>query len=47
MFTSLPADQFPLVTAHAAQLVAGDGDERFRFAIDVVIDGMLARAARR
>jgi len=24
--------------------VAGDGDERLRFAIDVVIDGVLARA---
>jgi hypothetical protein len=34
-------------TAHAAQLVAGDADERFRFAIDVVIDGVLGRATRR
>ena len=46
-FASLSPDRFPLTAAHAAQLVAGDGDERFRFAIDVVIDGMLARAARR
>jgi AcrR family transcriptional regulator len=46
-FTALPPDRFPLITAHAAQLVAGDGEERFRVAIDVVIDGMLARAARR
>jgi AcrR family transcriptional regulator len=46
-FAGLPPDRFPLVAAHAAQLVAGDGDERFRFAIDVVIDGVLARAARR
>jgi AcrR family transcriptional regulator len=45
-FIGLPPDQFPLITAHAAQLVAGDGEERFRVAIDVVIDGMLARAAR-
>jgi AcrR family transcriptional regulator len=43
----LPPDRFPLITAHAAQMVAGDGDERFRFAIDVVVDGVLARAARR
>jgi AcrR family transcriptional regulator len=42
----LPPDRFPLIAAHAAQMVAGDGDERFRFAIDVVTDGMLARAAR-
>jgi AcrR family transcriptional regulator len=44
---SLPPDRFPLIAAHAAEMVAGDGDERFRFAIDVVLDGMLARAARR
>ena len=46
-FAGLPPDRFPLIAAHAAQMVAGDGDERFRFAIDVVIDGVLARAARR
>ena len=46
-FAGLPTDRFPLLAAHAAQMVAGDGDERFRFAIDVVIDGVVARAARR
>ena len=46
-FAGLPPGRFPLIAAHAAQMVAGDGEERFRFAIDVVIDGMLARAARR
>ena len=46
-FAGLPPDRFPLIAAHAAQMVAGDGDERFRFAIDVVIDGVVARAARR
>jgi AcrR family transcriptional regulator len=45
-FAGLPPDRFPLVTGHAAQMVAGDGDDRFRFAIDVVIDGVVARAAR-
>ncbi|HEY4456654.1 MAG TPA: TetR/AcrR family transcriptional regulator [Pseudonocardiaceae bacterium] len=40
-FASLPADRFPLLTAHAAELVAGDGAQRFRFAVDVVIDGLL------
>jgi AcrR family transcriptional regulator len=45
-FAGLPPDRFPLISAHAAQMVAGDGDERFRFAIDVVIDGMIARATR-
>ena len=46
IFTGLPPDRFPLIAAHAARMVAGDGDERFRFAIDVVIDGVVARAAR-
>ncbi len=46
-FAGLPPDRFPLLAAHAAQMVAGDGDERFRFAIDVVIDGVVARAAWR
>jgi len=47
IFTGLPPDRFPLLAAHAAEMVAGDGDERFRFAIDVVVDGILARAAGR
>jgi AcrR family transcriptional regulator len=46
-FAGLPSNRFPLLVAHAAQMVAGDSDERFRFAIDVVIDGVVARAARR
>jgi AcrR family transcriptional regulator len=45
-FAGLPPDRFPLIAAHAAQMVAGDGDERFRFAVDVVLDGVVARAAR-
>jgi AcrR family transcriptional regulator len=45
-FAGLPADRFPLIAAHAAQMVAGDGDERLRFAIDAVLDGVLARTAR-
>jgi Tetracyclin repressor-like, C-terminal domain len=46
-FTGLPPDRFPLISAHAAEMVAGDGGERFRFAIDVLVDGMVARARRR
>ncbi len=45
-FAALPPDQFPLIIAHTTQLVAGDGATRFRFAIDVVIDGLLARSDR-
>jgi AcrR family transcriptional regulator len=43
-FVALPTDRFPIITAYAAQMVAGDSVERFRFAIDVVIDGLVARS---
>jgi AcrR family transcriptional regulator len=46
-FAALPPDRFPLLVAHAGEMVAGIGDERFRFAIDVVLEGLIARAARR
>jgi AcrR family transcriptional regulator len=44
-FAGLPPGEFPSLTAHAAQMVAGDADKRFDFAVDVVIDGVIARAA--
>lgn len=47
VFSRLPADRFPLVTGHITELTAGSVDERFRFAIDVILDGVLARAQRR
>ncbi|WP_279580106.1 TetR/AcrR family transcriptional regulator [Fodinicola feengrottensis] len=43
-FADLPSDRFPLISTHAAQLTAGNSDERFRFAVDVVVDGLLAGA---
>jgi AcrR family transcriptional regulator len=46
-FAALPAAQFPLITAHAAALVSGDFDARFRYAIDIVVDGALARTGLR
>jgi AcrR family transcriptional regulator len=46
-FLDLPPDRFPLIAAHATEMVAGDSDERFRFAVDVLIDGVVARAAQR
>ncbi len=46
-FVGLPPDRFPLLAAHAAHMVAGDGDQRFHFAIDVVVDGLISRTARR
>jgi AcrR family transcriptional regulator len=47
IFTGLPPDRFPLISAHATEMVAGDGEERFRFAIDVIVDGLVARARAR
>ena len=45
-FAALPPTRFPLLVAHAPELVAGAGDERFHFAIDTFLDGLAARAAR-
>jgi AcrR family transcriptional regulator len=46
-FSALSPDRFPLLREHAAEMVTGDSMERFRFAIDVVVDGVLVRAANR
>jgi AcrR family transcriptional regulator len=46
-FTALPRERFPLLTGHLGLLTSGSGDERFRFAIDVFLDGLQARAAGR
>jgi len=46
LFTQLPPDRFPLISAHATQMLTGDGEERFRFAVDLIVDGLVARAAR-
>ncbi|MEV4349778.1 TetR/AcrR family transcriptional regulator [Actinoplanes sp. NPDC049596] len=43
-FAQLPADEFPLITAHAATIVSGDFDQRFHYAIDIVIEGALRKA---
>jgi AcrR family transcriptional regulator len=44
-FLTLSPERFPLLAAHATEMVAGTGDERFHFGIDVVIDGLVARSA--
>jgi TetR/AcrR family tetracycline transcriptional repressor len=43
---SLPPDQFPTLTALADDLVAGDADERFEFAIELLVRGLEAMAER-
>jgi AcrR family transcriptional regulator len=44
-FAALPPARFPLLMGHASELVSGTGDERFRFAIDTFLDGLVARTA--
>ena len=46
LFSQLPPDRFPLISTYATEMLAGDSNERFRFAIDLVVDGLVARAAR-
>lgn len=46
VLAGLPADRFPNIAKYGDVLTTGDGDERFRFAVDVFLDGLQARAAR-
>jgi AcrR family transcriptional regulator len=45
VWTSLPPERYPTILALAPALFsAGDGDERFRFGLEVLLDGLVARA---
>ncbi|MBE2318414.1 TetR/AcrR family transcriptional regulator C-terminal domain-containing protein [Solirubrobacter sp. CPCC 204708] len=39
-FSSLPPDEFPITTSLAAELVAGDADERFEWALELLVRGL-------
>jgi AcrR family transcriptional regulator len=43
---SLPPDAFPTLVALAGDLTAGDADERFEFAIELLVRGLEAMATR-
>jgi AcrR family transcriptional regulator len=45
-FSQLSPESFPNITAHVSLLTSGTGKERFTYAIDVFLDGLVARAAR-
>lgn len=45
-FGSLPAERFPNLSELAGVLTAGDGEQRFAFAIDCMLDGLLAASRR-
>lgn len=44
-FRSLPREQFPNLVALAGDLTAADPDERFEFALDLLVRGLRAMAA--
>lgn len=39
-FTELPADRFPTTVALAPLMMAGNGDERFAFGLDLILRGL-------
>jgi AcrR family transcriptional regulator len=45
-FAAMPAEDYPNTVAHASELVAGDGGDRFHFAIETFLEGLVARSAR-
>jgi hypothetical protein len=45
-FEALPADRFPQIRRHAAELTAGVGHDRFDFALGLIIDNLEPRRPR-
>jgi AcrR family transcriptional regulator len=45
-FAGLPPERFPMLVAHVAEMTAGGSEDRFHFAVDTFLDGLVARAAR-
>lgn len=45
-FAAMPPRDYPNIVSHADELVAGSGADRFHFAIDTFLDGLVARSAR-
>ena len=43
-FAELPPERFPTTTALASKLATGDGDDRFRFGLDLLVGGLAAMA---
>ncbi|MGW9208783.1 TetR/AcrR family transcriptional regulator [Embleya sp. NPDC055664] len=40
-FEALPADRFPQIRRHAAELTSGEGHDRFDFALGLIIDNLV------
>lgn len=47
IFAALPAGRFPHLRAMAAVMVAGSGEDRFEFGLDVLVEGLKALNARK
>lgn len=45
-FAALPVDRFPNLTGYRREMTTGTSEDRFHFAVDVVLDGLVARAGR-
>ena len=46
-FVALPESEFPLTKRYASQLTAGEGHDRFDFAMRTMLDGLGGRVRRR
>jgi len=46
VFESLPAEHFPMITAMAGVLTTGSGEDRFEFALDLMLGGLQALSER-
>jgi AcrR family transcriptional regulator len=46
VFASLPADEFPLLRSLATVMTTGDADDRVRFAVDIMVEGLKALGRR-
>ena len=42
--TMLPADRFPITTAHAPEIISGDGHDRFEFTLGLLFGGLTSHA---
>ncbi|GAB3062748.1 TetR family transcriptional regulator ActII [Intrasporangium mesophilum] len=45
-FASLPREQFPTIVDHVGAMMGGDGEERFLFGLDLLLDGIESRIPR-
>lgn len=45
-FSRLPPDRYPNIVGNLSVMMNGDGDDRFQFGLDVMIEGVAAMAAQ-